>query len=251
MGCGSIPNRDRASTSYEIKYSQMAMPTDVHFADHLISIGGMRRGNKCWERPQYRATAELIRDLEAMFLGGKSTENDKTSRISKFTAAEAVARLANMTDIQGRRKYRKSNELTGPLPTEIFVRGKFSQMKSSGIKGLVEEHERMKDAGDFQSMNIFQKCECFHEFFKQECTELNLKQKLLEVDDKLRGIDFHSEEDTILDIDEINNELMDRGIKYEQDKALNMILSLHTAASSKQFLTFKFCGKPVCNTSKH
>ena len=99
----------------------MAMPTDVRFADHLISIGGMRRGNKCWERPQYRATAELIRDLEAMFLGGKSTENDKTSRISKFTAAEAVARLANMTDIQGRRKYRKSNELTGPLPTEIFV----------------------------------------------------------------------------------------------------------------------------------
>jgi hypothetical protein len=80
-----------------------------------------------------------------------------------------------MTDIQGRRKYRKSNKLTCPLPTEIYVRGKFSQMKSSGIMGLVEEHERMKDVGDFQSMNIFQKCECFHEFFKQECTELNLK----------------------------------------------------------------------------
>ena len=30
---------------------------------------------------------------------------------------------------------------------------------------------------------------------------------------------------------------MDRGIKYEQDKALNMILSLHTAALSKQLLT--------------
>lgn len=184
---GSIPNRDRSLHSHQFIHTGMDLPMDIPFADFLVCVGGMQRGNRPWSRDSYRATPELIRDLQTMtFFYGKKQKND-TKQMTKFTAAEVVARPANMKDAHGRRKYRSGNKDTGPLPTEFYVKEKFTQMKAGGVKGLAMEHERMQDQKDYISMGRYLKHDIFSKYFKVEYTTFRLKEKLLELDDKVKG----------------------------------------------------------------
>jgi hypothetical protein len=184
-------------------------------------------------------TRELIRDLETMFLAGKNTDGEKATS-SKISATEAVARLANMKEPDGRRKYRKDNPETGPLPNELYVKAKFAQMKKNGLKGVVGEYKRMEKECNFSSMNVYEKRECFETYFGIKYTDLLLAQKLLEFEDTIRGIERDETfEYSELDLQSCQEILNHQGVQFKNERdintALNIVLRFQERLSSHTF----------------
>ena len=120
-----------------------------------------------------------------MFLFGESRSGDGGKKnASKFTADEAVAKLANMKNEDKSRKYSYwLDNSCGPLPTEAYVKALFSRRKREGAKVF-----KKKNLGDeYDKMDIVELRERYIALFGEEnISERVVLIKLLEIDDVKR-----------------------------------------------------------------
>lgn len=216
LACGAMPNRDKAvSPPYQIQPCT-PMTHDQRMTLAGVQPGCYRRDNEAWKKPRFYASAELNKDLEALFLEGESRSDDgKKKNASKYTAIEAVAVLKNMQE-DGRRKYRIDGE-HGNLPTEAFVKQRFSNRKNKGVKGLTKQ----KDI--FQDMSVDDLKKCYVDAFQESANERSLRIKLLEADD-LRKYGGHDEQFNLFSNKDLLMECQNRKIPYTVSKKALLII---------------------------
>ena len=156
LACGSMQNRCRALSQHvEIQDGVEGLEGMAHelVSDDWHDNGCYRRDIR--ERVNFRASLELVKDLQILYLAGERRDGGgEKKNASKYTPAQAIARLANMKDDAGRRKYsyREGNP-NGPLPTEAYVRSWFSRQKSNKKKEkcVSDEYDSM-DIEDLKKM---------------------------------------------------------------------------------------------------
>ena len=123
--------------------------SDTEVVQHE-KIGNLWFSNGCYrrdmrERPSFAATKVLLLDLELLYISGERRDGGgEKKNASKYTPAQALARLSNMKDENGRRKYSfKEGNSNGPLPTEPYIRAWFSRRKSKKIKEGQDVYDSM------------------------------------------------------------------------------------------------------------
>ena len=78
-------------------------------------------------KSNFRATKALTNDLEYLFLKGFEKDGAKKGK-NKYTPAEALVFLQNLTTEDGRRKYSdRDGNPNGPLPTKQYIQSFFTQ----------------------------------------------------------------------------------------------------------------------------
>ena len=155
LACGSMPNRCRIlSKNIVVEDGQDTEILCESVPDDWYNNGCYRRDIR--KRKVFRASMELVNDLQLLYLAGERRDGGgEKKNASKYTPAQAVARLANMKDEDGQRKYsyRKGNK-NGPLPTEAYVQSWFSRQKNNkGEKGASDVYDSM-DANMLKKMCI-------------------------------------------------------------------------------------------------
>lgn len=240
---GKRVNRDSgvydASSESPLETLQTSLPMCQECSDNLdctkcngisslcTGEGCLRRDFSLLKKRGFRASPELIKDLEALFLKGEYRDNDDNDtskqkiKAAKYTHIEAVAVLHNMK-VDGRRKYREGGQF-GPLPTTNYVRSWFSNRKRKGAKGLLS-----KDDNDiFHGMTISLLKEKFIDFFGCKPTAKKVLQKLLEVDDLLQD-GGHDNAYSSLSVTNLEKECKDRNLPHSVNiKSLKIILRAH------------------------
>lgn len=87
----------------------------------------------------------MEQDLEILFLDGFITDGPKKGE-NKHNPEQALAILKNMKLPNGRRKYSNvKDNPCGPLPTKLYIQGKFSRQKEKMAK---EEREKARISGN-------------------------------------------------------------------------------------------------------
>lgn len=130
LSIGSLSNRCRAiSKGVEIIDAQSSTIYN-HFKKEWYADGCYRSDVR--PRKVFRGTKELTKDLELLFRAGERRDGGGAKKnAAKYTPEQAIARLANMKDNNGRRKYsHRENNPNGPLPSEAYVRSWFSRQKT-------------------------------------------------------------------------------------------------------------------------
>ena len=230
LACGALPNRDDAAAGiYEVKPAQRPIPECI---DPLcVGPGCYRRDNKLWKHKQFRASPELLSDLEALFQDGENRSKEGVKRnAGKYNATEAVAVLKNMMNSNGRRKYRIDGHF-GNLPTTKYVKSWFARRKNKGAKVFLSNNGGNKDPRKkdrFTNMNLDQLKEAFEVTFECAPTRKILCQKVLEIDDELK-FGGHDNFYSGLKLNELEEECQDRKLPFAVgQKGLLMILRNHT-----------------------
>jgi hypothetical protein len=183
LACGAMTNRDsEVAEKYVIKICD-EYPSFKHLDLNMyFSQGINRRGNKQLKKKPFRASADLLADLEMLFLEGESRDDTtgSKSKASKYSPEQAISVLANLMD-GNRRKYRQGGS-HGTLPTHSFVKNWFSRRKTKGAIDL----EHMK-SDKFEKMNKNElKEECLKTFGCDVLQTKGMLIKLLETDDYIR-----------------------------------------------------------------
>lgn len=184
--------------------------------------GCYRRDFKLLKKEPFRASAELLKDLEVLFQEGENREENnkgkktKKTKAGKYTHTEAVAILMNLK-IGDRRKYRPGGEF-GPLPTANYVRSWFSIRKRKGAKAL-------SGSGDkFDGMSLDKMKSAFEQLFGIKPSKKNVLQKILEADDHLQD-GGHDNTYSLLQVKDIEKECKARNLPYSVSaKALKITL---------------------------
>ena len=211
LACGALPNRDDAAAgNYEVKPPH---PIPECIDPCCVGLGCYRRDNKRWKHRQFRASAELLRDLETLFQDGENRSNGGAKRnAGKYNATEAVAVLRNMMDSSGRRKYRLDSPV-GRLPTEKYVKSWFSRRKNKGAKVFLGGTSSSNDDRtiEFSHLTIEDLKEKFRKMFDCEPTKKILCIKLLEIDDEIK-YDGYDDIYSGLKLPELEEECKSRGL---------------------------------------
>ncbi len=160
FACGSKTNRDSAiDDGYIIEEESRSIPLKESEDINRMKLrnihsnpGVYRRDQKAWSKENFRASSTLLLDIEVMYMEGENRGDEGGKKnAGKYTAEEAVSRLANMTNFDGSRKYSyRVGNVNGPLPTIAYVKAKFSERKRQGAKALKSKIE--KDV--FSTMNF-------------------------------------------------------------------------------------------------
>ena len=197
--------------------------------------GCLRRDFSLLKKRVFRASPELVKDLEALFLKGeyRDKDDDDTSKqkikAAKYTHIEAVAVLHNMKGVDGRRKYRKGGQF-GPLPTTNYVRSWFSNRKRKGAKGLLSKKD---DHDDLHGITISSLKEKFYNLFNCKATSKTVLQKLLEVDDLLQD-SGHDNAYSSLSVTNLEKECKDRNLPHSMNaNSLKIVLRAHMKQDSQ------------------
>ena len=230
LACGALPNRDAAAAGvYQVKQPH---PIPECIDPMCVGLGCYRRDNKKWKQKQFRASPELLIDLETLFQDGEDRSKGGTKRnAGKYSATEAIAILKNMMDSNGRRKYRIDGPF-GRLPTAKYVKAWFSRRKNKGAKIFVgsgrskENNDTMKD-DRFSSMSLEELKVEFENIFECPPTRKFLCIKLLEIDDELK-YEGHDNVYIGLKLNELEEECTSRNLPFVVgSNALQVVLRNH------------------------
>lgn len=195
LACGALTNRDSdISDKYAIKWT-VQKPIFIHLDVGIyFSRGIYRRGNKHHKKKQFRASPELLSDLEVLFLEGESRDDTTgpKSKASKYSPEQAMTVLHNMMDGE-RRKYRQGGP-HGHLPTSSFIKNWFSRRKNKGATDL-DQHKT--DIFEKMKKNELKE-ECMKAFGRDVLKMKGMLIKVLETDDYIRhgGTDGYGDLDT-------------------------------------------------------
>ena len=215
LACGALPNRDAAAAGlYQVKPPH---PIPECIDPMCVGPGCYRRDNKSWKQKQFRASPELLIDLETLFQDGEDRSKGGMKRnAGKYSATEAIAVLKNMMDSNGRRKYRIDGPF-GRLPTAKYVKAWFSRRKNKGAKiflssGGSNENDTRKD-DRFSCMSLEELKDEFENIFDCPPTKKFLCIKLLEIDDELK-YEGHDNVYTGLKLNELEEECKSRNLPF-------------------------------------
>ena len=90
LACGAIPNCDNASEGMYPVRPPKSLPECI--GPCCVENGCYKRDNKHWEHKHFRASPELLNDLEALFQDGENRTKGGTKRnAGKYNATEAMA----------------------------------------------------------------------------------------------------------------------------------------------------------------
>ena len=226
LACGAIPNRDNAAAGTYLVKPPHPIPDCI---DSLcIGPGCYRRDNKHWKPKQFRASAELLRDLETLFQDGENRSSGGAKRnAGKYNAIEAVAVLKNMIDSSGHRKYRIGGPF-GTLPTAKYVKSWFSRRKNKGAKVFLEASSSNEESDKFSNLTVEELKEEFIKVFDCMPTKKILCVKLLEIDDDLK-YDGHDGIYSSLKLSELEGECKNRNLPFAVgSKGLQIVLRSYT-----------------------
>ena len=147
LACGGpMTNRCRALSPDVVVHDgpDTAVVQHEEIGNSWFSDGCYRRDIR--KTPSFAATKELVLDLELLYIAGERRDGGGSEKknASKYTPAQALARLSNMKVENGRRKYscRKGNS-NGPLPTEAYIRAWFSRRKSKKNREGQDKYDAM------------------------------------------------------------------------------------------------------------
>lgn len=220
LACGSMPNRCQAmSQDIVIENGTLGdKPLHSSVPNDWFSRGCYRRDTR--KKNTFRASLELVKDLQLLYLAGERRDGGgEKKNASKYTPSQAIARLANMKDEQGRRKYsyRQGNP-NGPLPSEAYVRSWFSRQKSSKKK---DKHDRSADAYD--AMDI--------DHLRKTCTD-----RLFDGREKIKAKDIVIKMLMLDSTQRDENDVCDyNGMRMKELDELRKARALPTANSKKSF----------------
>ena len=233
LACGAVPNRDDAAAGiYQVRPPK---PIPECFDPSCVGHGCYRRDNKCWKHKNFRASQELLNDLEALFEDGENRSKGGTKKnAGKYNATEAVAVLKNMMDSNGRRKYRLNGPF-GRLPAEKYVKSWFARRKNQGAKIFLNKGTSNQGNDKYSRLTIEELKDEFEKTFDCLPTRKFLCIKLLEIDDELK-YDGHDNVYTGLKLDELEKECKSRNLPFLVGiKSLQIVLRSHTTKlNSKQ-----------------
>ena len=227
LACGAVPNRDDAAAGiYQVKPPK---PIPESVDPSCIGHGCYRRDNKTWKHKNFRASPELLNDLEALFEDGENRSKEGTKKnAGKYNATEAVAVLKNMMDSRGRRKYRLDGPF-GRLPTEKYVKSWFARRKNNGAKVFLHGASKTTDNDKFSRLKIEELKAEFEKTFECVLTRRLLCIKLLEIDDELK-YEGHDNAYIGLRLGELEKECKSRNLPFAVGtNALQIVLRSHTA----------------------
>ena len=229
LACGAVPNRDDAAAGLYLVRPPKPLPECVD--PSCVEDGCYRRDNKEWKHKQFRASPELLHDLEALFQDGENRSKGGTKKnAGKYNATEAVAVLKNMIGSNGRRKYRLDGPF-GRLPTEKYVKAWFGRRKNKGTKVFLGSRgggNKNSKNDRFSSMSVEDLKDQFEKNFECFPTRKILCQKLLEIDDELR-YDGHDGIYSGLSLTELEEECKSRNLPFTVgSKGLQIVLRSHT-----------------------
>lgn len=150
LACGTIENqsafimKDRNLTETVVMTSE---PKSCDFADDRWFKDGCYRKHR---KDQFRASKELINDLEALWMEGFQTDGEKQGK-NKYTPEQALVYLKNLKKENGRRKYSYAhgNKENGPLPTKQYIQGWFGRRKNK-----LAEEEKARKAAEARRQNV-------------------------------------------------------------------------------------------------
>ena len=229
LACGALPNRDDAAAGiYDVK-APKSIPACID--PSCVEAGCYRRDNKTWRQKQFRATKELLKDLESLFQDGEDRSKGGAKRnAGKYTAVEAVAVLKNMIDLNGRRKYRIGGPF-GKLPTVKYVKAWFGRRKNKGAKVFLtssDSNTMAKKNDKFSCMTLEELQDEFEKIFECELTREIMCMKLLEIDDEMK----HGSHDDIyggLKLSQLQMECENRNLPFQVlSEGLQIILRSHS-----------------------
>lgn len=233
---GQMSNRDAViAGEYEIKESNEELKSNDYINEmglndtHSIA-GAFNRNTDAWKKPPFSASDALLFDIEMMFMEGERRNGEgKKKNAAKYTAEEAVARLSNMKNIDGSRKYSyRENNTNGPLPTVAYVKQKFSNRKNSGA-ALFSKPE----SDDlYSSMSLPELKKHFLETIDGDRDILRaVLSQMLEADDEVR---YGSSEDiyiVAMSTDDLKIQCRNRSLPTEvNEDALRIILRANKKA---------------------
>ena len=230
LACGAIQNRDDAVAGIYPVRPPKPLPECIDPC--CTGDGCYRRDNKRWKHKQFRATPELLNDLEALFEDGENRSKGGTKKnAGKYSATEAVAVLKNMMDSNGRRKYRLEGP-SGRLPTEKYVKSWFGRRKNKGAKVFLEGSTRSSsnnaNIDKYSCLTLEELKYEFEKAFDRAPTNKILCMKLLEIDDDLK-YEGHDNIYTGLTLDELEKECKSRSLPFVVgSKGLKILLRSHT-----------------------
>ena len=154
----------------------------------LCLPGAYRRDNKILKKKCFEASEELLLDLEMLYMEGEKYDKSGVQKeANKLSAEQAVARLANMLNSDGTRKYSyKLGNKYGPLPSVTYVKGKFSQRKNKGAKALSTTKRGNKDCYDKMKLGELKEA-CDTRFTAEKWHQGNwILIKILQIDDFMK-----------------------------------------------------------------
>ena len=231
FACGSRTNRDSAiEDGYVIAEENKNVPLKrsedidgMKLGNTHINLGVYRRDQKAWSKENFRASDALFLDLEMMYSEGEHRGDEGGKKnAGKYTAEEAVSRLANMRNMDGSRKYSyRVGNANGPLPTVAYVKAKFSERKREGAKVHISKSGKDKfSAMDFEVLKSH--------FPPSIICKRYVLSKLLEIDDKLKFGGTDGEYANIMNDEELQLECRNRKLPDSvNEEALRILLKAH------------------------
>lgn len=234
--CGEIPNRCRVyATDLVIDAYVGTIPSfnigligNKPSHEAFFGTGFYRKRRKDRTPQNFHASKELFMDLEALFLDGETRDGVNGGKLnaSKYTADDAQARLANMVQSNGRRKYSPDpSNPNGPLPTISYIRNWFSRRARGDIAPLA--HLDSSEADIYDNMTL--------DALKKECSKRHIVPtakhvmiNLLNSNDILNGSSIDT--DAGATYEKLSSEVLiqlckDNGLPYTVSmKALKLLL---------------------------